>query len=152
MYRTLHIWKLYYSKPGVLKLRTIYTFLMHFEFLNLYFGNQIWKFMYIYFGKFSGNFDFFVLWIFIDIKIVLLLKSLRTTALMKRNQNFNFKKGHILIQTCLRFHFNCYYWIQVAKVICVLKFLDPDKKFFQEFLPEFCAMSLILLAATGHSS
>ena len=60
----------YAPRAGVLKLCTS-TFLMYFEFLNLYFGNQIWKFMYTYFGKFSGNFDIFVLWIFIFIKIVL---------------------------------------------------------------------------------
>ena len=59
-----------YSSTGVLKLCTS-TFLMYFQFLVLYFGNQIWKFMYIYFGKFSGNFDIFVLWIFIYIIIVL---------------------------------------------------------------------------------
>ena len=47
-----------HSKTGVLKLRTC-TFLMYFEFLNLYFGNQIRKFMFIYLDKFSGNFDYF---------------------------------------------------------------------------------------------
>ena len=72
--KLLHIWKLYYSKPGVLKLCTS-TFLMYFKFLNLYFGNQIWKSMCRYFGKFSKNFPkfdlFLVLWVFIYIKIVL---------------------------------------------------------------------------------
>ena len=42
-------------RAGVLKLR-ISPFLMDFEFLNLEFGNQIWKFMCSYFGKFFGNF------------------------------------------------------------------------------------------------
>ena len=37
-------------RSGVLKLCTS-TFIM-------YFGNQIWKFMYAYFGKFSGKLDF----------------------------------------------------------------------------------------------
>ena len=30
---------------------------MNFGFLNLEFGNQIWKFMWSYFGKCSGNFQ-----------------------------------------------------------------------------------------------
>ena len=45
-----------YGRPfraGVLKL-WIFPFLMEFEFLNLEFGNQIWKFMCSYFGKFFG--------------------------------------------------------------------------------------------------
>ena len=40
----------------VLKLR-ISTFLMDFGFLNLEFGNQIWKFMCSYYDKFSGQFS-----------------------------------------------------------------------------------------------
>ena len=44
------------SKSGVLKL-WISPLLIDFWFLNLEFGNQIWKFMYSYFGKFSGQFS-----------------------------------------------------------------------------------------------
>ena len=44
------------SKPGVLKL-WISPFLMDFGFLKLELGNQIWKFMCSYFGKFSGQFS-----------------------------------------------------------------------------------------------
>ena len=44
------------ARTGVLKL-WISPFLMEFEFLNLEFGNQIWKFMCSYFGKFSGQFS-----------------------------------------------------------------------------------------------
>ena len=43
------------TSAGVLKL-WISTFLMEFGFLNLEFGNQIWKFICSYFGKFSGQF------------------------------------------------------------------------------------------------
>ena len=59
-------------RAGILKLWTS-TFLMYFGVLKLDFGNQIWKFMCRYFGKFSGNFSryftFFGLWIFYRIKI-----------------------------------------------------------------------------------
>ena len=68
--------------PGVLKLGTS-RFLIYFKFFNLYFGNQIWN---TCFDKFSGKFDFF--WIFIYIKILLMLKNLRTTDLF-RYCNFN---------------------------------------------------------------
>ena len=45
-----------YLRSGVLKL-WISPFLMKFGFLNLEFGNQIWKFICSYFGKFSGQFS-----------------------------------------------------------------------------------------------
>ena len=55
---------------------------MYLGFLNLDFGNQIWK---RYFSKVSGHFSqnltFFGLWIIYRIKIGLSLKSLRTTGL-----------------------------------------------------------------------
>ena len=38
---------------------------------NYYVLLQIWKLMYTYFGIFSGKFDYFVLLIFIYIKIIL---------------------------------------------------------------------------------
>ena len=40
-------------RPGVLKL-WIFPFIMDFGFLNLEFGNQMWKFLCSYIGKFSG--------------------------------------------------------------------------------------------------
>ena len=57
----LHIYVriMYLCNAGVLKL-WISTFLMEFGFLNLEFGNQIWKFgkfMSSYFGKFSFKFS-----------------------------------------------------------------------------------------------
>ena len=74
----------WYSRPGVLKLWTS-TFLMYFGVLNLDSGNQIWKFKYRYFGKFS-EFEFnkyHIFWTldFYRIKIGLSLKSLGTTEL-----------------------------------------------------------------------
>ena len=54
--------------------------LWYFEFLEFLLWKLIWKFMDTYFGKFSGKFEFFVLLIFIYIKITLQLKSLGTTA------------------------------------------------------------------------
>ena len=61
------------------------TFLMYFGVLNLDSGNQIWKFKYRYFGKFS-EFEFnkyHIFWTldFYRIKIGLSLKSLGTTGL-----------------------------------------------------------------------
>ena len=62
------------SKPGFPKLH-IYIFLIYFWFFKLYFGNQIWKFMYRYFGIFFFKkiryFIFSILWIFFRIKIIL---------------------------------------------------------------------------------
>ena len=52
---------------GVVKTKISYsTFLMYFGFLKLDFGNQIWKFICSYFGKFSGNFSryFTFFWLF----------------------------------------------------------------------------------------
>ena len=43
-------------RSGVLKLWNP-PFLMEFGFLNLEFGNQIWKFMCSYYDKFSGQFS-----------------------------------------------------------------------------------------------
>ena len=71
------------SNTGFPKLHTS-IFLIYFWFLKLYFGNQIWKFMYRYFGIFFKKFQYFIfsiLWIFFRIKIILQLKSLRTTVL-----------------------------------------------------------------------
>ena len=69
---------------------------MYFGFLNLDFGNQIWKFMCRYFAKFSGHFPpkftFFGLWIFYRIKIGPSPKSLlknhwsRRTALQLQHK------------------------------------------------------------------
>ena len=76
------IWK--DSSTGVPKLWTS-TFLMYFGVLNLVSENQIWKFKYKYFGKFS-EFEFnkyhgFWTLDFYRIKIGLSLKSLGTTVL-----------------------------------------------------------------------
>ena len=72
------------NSAGVPKLWTS-TFLMYFGVLNLDSGNQIWKFKYRYFGKFS-DFEFNKYHIFwtldiYQIKIGLSLKSLGTTVL-----------------------------------------------------------------------
>ena len=73
-----------FPKTGFLKLCTS-TFLCTLRLLKkLYFGNQIWKFMYRYFGKFSKNFfksSKFRTLNFYRIKIGLQLKSLGTTEL-----------------------------------------------------------------------
>jgi len=72
------------ARPRVPKLWTS-IFLMYFGVLNLDSGNQIWKFRYRYFGKFS-EFEFnkyHIFWTldFYRIKIGLSLKSLGTIGL-----------------------------------------------------------------------
>ena len=73
IFEAIHI-KITFINPGVPKLWTS-TFLMYFGVLNLDSGNQIWKFKYKCFGKFSG-FEFNKYHIFWT------LKSLGTTALI----------------------------------------------------------------------
>ena len=63
----------------------LYIFNFYFGFLKLDLGNQIWKFMCRYFGKFLAKFSifyafFFGISIFYRIKILLSLKFLRTTG------------------------------------------------------------------------
>ena len=65
---------------GVLKLHTS-IFLIYFEFLKLYFRNHFWKFILQFLANFLANVIIFILWISFRIKIILLLKSLRTTGL-----------------------------------------------------------------------
>ena len=46
------------------------TFIMYFKFLNLYFGNQIWKSMRRYFGKFCSNFQKFDLFLYFGFSFI----------------------------------------------------------------------------------
>ena len=50
------------------------------EFLKLYFRNHFWKFILRFLANFLANVIIFILWISFLIKIILLLKSLRTTG------------------------------------------------------------------------
>ena len=76
--------KLYEAKQAraaVLKLYTYVFLIYYFEFLKIYFRNHLWKSILRFLANFLANFIYFILWIFFRIKIILLLKSLRTTGL-----------------------------------------------------------------------